>query len=236
MILHNEPSFLIYFGDAKDRCVKSENNFNPECFQKLQERLNLEKLVFLKQMHGIDGLTITDPIQIKFSLNLFDKQGDFIITNLRKVGIGILTADCLPLVFYDPVHHAVGIAHVGWKGLIAGIIPKVAQKMQNEFKTNPTNLDVFLGPCAKACCYQVDENFLHNLENSTFAEQVTFRRNDKIFFNIPRFAKLQLIEMRINPENINKNYRNCTICDTRFHSVRREGEKTGRQITIVGLK
>lgn len=46
MILHNEPSFLIYFGDARDRCVKSGHLFNPEYLKELKEKLNLEKLIF----------------------------------------------------------------------------------------------------------------------------------------------------------------------------------------------
>ncbi len=236
MILHNEPSFLIYFGDAKDRCVKSSNTLNPEYLLELKNKLNLEKLIFLKQVHGIKGLTISDSSQAKFSLNILDKEGDFLVTNLRNIGLGILTADCLPVIFYDPVNHVVAIAHAGWKSLVAGIIPNVIETMQKEFNTKPINLNTFFGACAKVCCYQVQKDFIHNLDNSTFSDQVIFNKDNKIFFDIPRFATLQLTELGIPSKNIKKNYKSCTVCDTRFHSHRRNGKEAGRQATIVALK
>jgi YfiH family protein len=237
MILHNEPSFLIYFGDKGDRCVKTTKNYSFTAFKNIQQAIpNMEKLVFLKQEHGVEGISLKDFSSIPTEITLFKHKGDFIVTNLRQVGIGILTADCLPLIFYDPVKHVVSVVHVGWQGSVHGIVQVVVNKMKHDFGTSPTDLIAYLGPCAKVCCYVVEDDFLENLEDSEFTEQVIFKRDNKTFFNLPRFIKLQLLDLGVKQENIRKQYNSCTICDERFHSYRRDKKTKYRQATVVVLK
>jgi hypothetical protein len=237
MILHNEPSFLIYFGDKGDRCVKTTKNYSFTAFKNIQQAIpNLKKLVFLKQEHGIEGVSLTDYSSIPTEVTLFKHKGDFIITNLRQVGIGILTADCLPLIFYDPVKHVVSVVHVGWRSAVNGIVQVVINKMKGEFGTNPADLLAYFGPSAKVCCYEVEDDFLEHLEGSEFIEQVIFKRDEKIFFNLPRFVRLLLLDLGFKQEHIRKQYNSCTICDERFHSCRRDKKTKYRQATVVVLK
>ena len=76
---------------------------------------------------------------------------------------------------------------------------------------------------------------LKNLENFTVSDQVLIKRNERCFFDLPKFVKLQLLELGIKVDNIHQNYNDCTICNQRFHSYRRSGQDAGRQATIISL-
>ncbi len=237
MALHNDHAFTIYFGDTQDCCVKS--NYQTVClqgFEKIKKNLNLENLIFLKQVHGIDGKIFTNPSQIKQGLTIFPENGDFLITNLKNVGIGVLTADCLPVVFYDTEKNVAAVAHAGWRGAVAQINPKVIRIMQNKFETKIENLKIFFGPCAKSCCYQVQEEFLKDPKISNYSEDVILKKNNSLFFDLPKLATLQLLNLGIKEKQIETSYNLCTICNSNFHSYRRDKEKSGRQATVIYLK
>ena len=241
MILHNEPSYKICFGDKKDCCVKSYHKFKlvdapKEVFEDILKTSRADKLVFSKQEHSNHGLCLKDESEIPDNLTLFKTTGDYLITSLRHVAIGVFTADCLSIVFYDPVKNVVGIAHGGWKGLVAGIISNVIQDFQDNFNSKPSDIVIYFGPSAKVCCYQVADDFSKNLEKYSFFEQTIFKKENGIFFNLPLFAKLQLLQVGIKENNINQNYNDCTICGDRFFSFRRDGSLVGHQVTIVVLK
>lgn len=247
MVLHNASSYLICFGDKNDCCVKSyvnpdENKYriSEELFGEIKKSfLNLaqiNKIVFLKQVHGANGLCIKDLSQIPKKKNVFDFDGDFIITNLHNIAIGVLTADCLPIVLYDPIKNIASVIHAGWKSLVANIVEKVFEKLQNTFGSNPSDIFVYFGPCAGNCCYEINEDFLTNLEKFYFFEQTISKRQEKIFFNLINFAKLQLLDLGVKTKNINFKYNNCTICDNRFFSYRLAGPVAGRQATVIVLK
>jgi len=236
MILHNEPSYLIYFGDKKGCCVESYPNFSVKCLEELRQTLHLEKIAFLKQVHGCNGSCIDKLDQLESNINLLQKEGDFIITNVRKVGIGVLTADCLPVIFYDPVHHVAAVVHAGWRSAVSNIVEKVIEKMEENFKSKASDLITYFGPSAKVCCYEVLQDFLEKLESISFVEDVIFYRDEKTFFNLPKFVGLQLLGLGVKKVNIHKNYNDCTICNTQFHSYRRDDNTTLRQATIISLK
>jgi polyphenol oxidase len=236
MILHNDASFKVYFGDSKDDCVKSDGHPNDDYFQKLQDELKVNNLVFLKQVHGKKGICIKSPSELNKKLILFEEEGDFIVTNQRNVGVGMVTADCLPVVFYDPVHHASAIVHVGWKGAVYGIVSSVIEKMRECFNTNPEELTVYFGPSAKVCCYSVGSDFSKNLEHLSFNNDILIQKEDSLYFDLPKLVLLQLVEFGISRKDVKIDYNSCTICDLRFHSYRRSNQGVGRQATIVILK
>ena len=236
MILHNDPSFLIYFGNSKDCCVKSDFKFSKKDLDSVRDFLSLKNIVFLKQTHSSDGICLNDLSQVKSFYSLFEYSGDFIVTNLRRVGIGILTADCLPVVIYDPVGNVISIVHAGWRGCASDIITRSIEIMQNQFNSKIHDLVIYFGSCAKVCCYKIKNDFLKNFENFSFVDQVIFKKEDHLFFDLLKFAELKLLDLGLKIENLHKNYNNCTICDLNFHSYRRDKEQAGRQATIVALR
>ena len=95
--------------------------------------------------------------------------------------IGVLTADCLPIIFYDTKNHVAACIHAGWRSAIAEIVTKVVQMMFEKFKFAPEDLQIYFGPCAKTCCYQVQPDFLQNLTNFKFKTKLSEKMTANFF-------------------------------------------------------
>jgi polyphenol oxidase len=244
MIIHSAPQYHIYFGDAKDEMYPSQyqqwNDFallSRKPIVPVAERLQLQSLLFLRQVHGIEGCTAS--AQNLLTIPSFSQEGDFLITHEQHVGLGILTADCLPVIAYDRKYNAIGIAHAGWRGAVAGVVPAMFNAMKKAYESDFLDLTLFFGPSAKRCCYEVQPGFITQLETYSFSDQVIHSNGSKFFFDLPLFVELQVLQQGV--KTIHKEYNSCTICDARFHSYRRGiaagcPDLVGRQMTVVSIK
>ncbi len=239
-------NFTIFFGD-KSNCTVSHKSkeFTSFC-NNLAQTHGLTKLIFSEQVHGTAGTYIDSkekaecikPLDLNRPFNLV---GDFLITNQKNIGIGVLTADCLPIIFYDTKNHVAACIHAGWRSAIAEIVTKVVQMMFEKFKFAPEDLQIYFGPCAKTCCYQVQPDFLQNLTNFKFKNQVIRKDDGKLFFDNVLFNKLLLIDLGMLSKNMHFQNNHCTMCtgkpgSNNFHSYRCDGEQALRQISFVALK
>ena len=234
MILHNSSFYGLVFGDKNNYCVKSLSGDFISDFAQAKNLLNLKKLVFLNQTHSINGLVITDTAQIPDDLTIFKSDGDFLITNLPLVGIGVRTADCLSILIFDKTKKIVCAIHAGWRGAVGGIIQKVFEILINKFESDIKDLEIYLGPCAKSCCYEVDEKFLENLQKTT--DGIITQKNNKIYFNLPKFAEVNLLDLGVKSNQINQEYNLCTICTKNQFCSYRLGDIDSRQMSIIFLK
>lgn len=173
--------------------------------------------------------------KVQRGIRFLSQEGDFIITNCANIGIGVLTADCLPIIMVDKKHHAIGIAHAGWRGSVQKIGPLMLHALQNNFNANPSDIIVYCGPSALPCCYEVDQNFKDNLEKD-LVEKTIINRNGILFFDLPLYNKLLLIDAGIPQENFISTYNKCTLCTPNYCSYRTEKDDDLRQITLVSLK
>lgn len=242
MILHTEPSLRIYFGDAKNQLYQEEyltwhdNLLNRPQYQSLAP-LKLEGLYFLEQVHGVEG-KIVDRENCDMP---FTQMGDYLITQEPNLGIGVMTADCIPLVIYDKKSHVVAIVHAGWRGAVKGVALEAIKTMQTNYDTRLEDFKCFIGPSAKKCCYQVDDQFGKNLEEYVFGTNYIHQKPTGSYFDLPGFLVEQLKRsIGIKEEAIQLNYNSCTICNPTFWSHRRDTkngacEKRGRQMTVVCL-
>lgn len=80
---------------------------------------------------------------------------DGLVTNKPGIMLAVGYADCLPVVVYDPVHHAVGVAHCGWKGLASGVLGHLIASMKLQYGTMPQTCRAFVGPGIERSCYEV---------------------------------------------------------------------------------
>ncbi len=243
MIIHSAPRYHIYFGDAKDEMYPHQyQQWNDFAFLSrkpiipMVEQLQLQNLFFLRQVHGIEGCTVS--AQNIFMTPPFSRDGDFLITHEMKLGLGILTADCLPVIAYDRKYNAIGIAHAGWRGAVAGVVLAMLNAMKKAYKSDPHELTLFFGPSAKRCCYEVQPEFITQLETYPSGDQVICSNGSRFFFDLPLFVELQALHQGV--KSIHKEYNSCTICDRRFHSSRRGTAESpdliGRQMTVVAIK
>ena len=81
---------------------------------------------------------------------------DSLITNEPGVTLCVYGADCVPLLFADPVHRAIGVAHAGWRGTVAGMALETLDAMHREFQTDAADVRVLIGPSIGPCCFEVD--------------------------------------------------------------------------------
>jgi YfiH family protein len=217
--------FVIFFGDRKSCPIDHRSGkFGPFC-EALAKQHGLDKIIFSKQIHSNTG----NYVDTKSS----GLTGDFLFTDQKRIGVGVLTADCLPIIFYDSKNNVVAAVHAGWRSSVAEICASTVQIMFRKHKFLPEDLHVYFGPCAKACCYQVTSEFVDNL--GKFKDQVIRQDQGKQYFDNVLFNKLLLLDLGLVSKNMNFQFNLCTICNPNFYSYRREGESSFRQISFIGL-
>ncbi len=232
MFVHKENGLTVYFGD-KEGCR--------ECWSFIDEkkyRLDFcypdNKIVFLHQLHTDKGYIVSDMSVVNF-LTRDRRVGDYLVTNLVGLQIGVITADCLPIVFYDPVRKVAAIVHAGWRGSRKRIVEKVLHAMRQEFGCFTKNILAYLGPCIKSCCYEVSSLFINYFSQFSFAEKVFSFRDGKLYFSLPAFNYFFLQKLGIPANNICMKYNVCTFCNWEFESFRRQGKAAARQVSMVVL-
>ena len=116
--------------------------------------LSSRTLLLVRQIHSPDVCYVSS--REKPSM---ETEADGLLTTEPPFALGIKTADCLPVFLEDPVHHAIGLVHAGWRGLHAGILGNALRRMQARFGTRPQDLTAAIGPAIRSCCYEVGPEF-----------------------------------------------------------------------------
>ena len=194
--------------------------------------LNKKKLILIKQTHSSKVIRITK--------NNLDKkiEADGIITSLNDVVLGILTADCAPVIIYDDNNKFVCNLHSGWKGSLNNISEK-AIKLFDKYQIKRKKLTAIVGPCLGVKNYEVDKKFKKRFieKNAKYTKFFRYKNKNKSYFNLRALINYQLSELGLKKiYNINRDtYSN----DNLFFSHRRakhKGQKTtGRLINLISL-
>lgn len=200
----------------------------------LKEQIGAHSLVFTHQTHGKFGHIVHKTSDVPSTF--FTQESDFIITNQPNIALGILTADCLPLVLYDREHHVIALIHAGWKGAVQGIIQETIRILQTVHKSNPLSLEVWCGPAAKSCCYEVKEDFYSHFKDDICAKNAFEKRDNKLFFSLSHYANAILDAYSIPLSQRNFSSHCCTVCSSEYYSYRKDKKTEYRNITLVSLK
>jgi YfiH family protein len=146
------------------------------------------------------------------------------VSDRSDVAVGVLTADCVPVLFLAP--WGVGAAHAGWRGLAGGVIGSTANELRDlpESDDDLARVVAYIGPCAGPCCYEVGDEVHAAFEG--WPVEPTGRRT----IDLPALAAAALRHAGVG--HIVSADR-CTICDPRYFSHRASGGTTGRQAGIV---
>jgi len=151
---------------------------------------------------------------------------DGIISDLKRTGLLIWTADCVPvLIAGDGV---VGVAHAGWRGCAAGIVPRLIRRFQIEYGVSIDKLNVALGPSIGPCHYPVGDEVIDALGAHSLPDQTWC---DRPRVDLRSFLHLQIAACGLSLRQIT-NVGGCTSCDPRFASYRRDGSPD-RQFSMV---
>ncbi|RUT36368.1 peptidoglycan editing factor PgeF [Paenibacillus zeisoli] len=170
---------------------------------------------------------------------------DGLITDVQGVLLTSFYADCVPLYFFDPAHHAVGLAHAGWKGTVQQIALQMVQKMETEYGSRRDELRAAIGPSIGSCCYEVDDHVMSKVRDIVPAEaqpelvaKVTSASVNpgKSMLNLKELNRIIMIKAGILPSHIECTSW-CTSCNTDlFFSYRKEKGVTGRMASWIGMK
>lgn len=164
--------------------------------------IDLEKTVHLTQVHSDKVFHLTAENRPPAGEPM--GEGDALITDLPNVPICILVADCLPILFYDQAHQAIGLAHAGWRGTVAGIAVKTLDAMREAFGTRPEEAKAVLGPAIGPCCYEVGSDVKREVERafSDAGELLEQTGASHWKLNIPEANARRLMEAGMDPDRI----------------------------------
>jgi len=191
-------------------------------------------MLSVKQVHGTDALLVDRPVT---GSDRFEGGWDALVTDQPGVTVAVRTADCVPVLVYDRRRRAVAAIHAGWRGAVAGIVPKTIQLMVSRFAIDATDLRVSIGPSAGPCCYEVDEAVLAPLRSgrSDWPSLLRDDRGTKARLDLKALVRRQTAQIGIRPELITS-VNLCTICHSDlFYSYRREGRVNGTMLSGITL-
>ena len=151
--------------------------------------------------------------------------------------VAVRTADCVPVLLYDPKRKIVAAVHAGWRGAVAGIVGKTITVMESRFGTVSEHVQVSIGPSAGVCCYEVDQTVLDKLPEACpdFQKVVRGQRGGKAHLDLKLLIREQARNAGVRQDAITS-VNLCTIChEDLFFSYRREGKVIGTMVSAVGL-
>ncbi len=149
--------------------------------------------------------------------------------------LGVLAADCVPILAVDPIEHVVGVAHAGWKGTLAGICQNLIDTMKSVGATSE-NIRVSIGPHIGACCYSVPEDRARQfLDMYTSDPIVTSKINGSMHLDLGLVNMMQLLASGISKDHIDAPII-CTSCQAdAFYSFRKDTKETfGEIVGVIG--
>ncbi len=167
-----------------------------------------------------------------------DEGYDAHITDCSNTAIGVVTADCVPIIIADKVNKVIGAVHAGWRGTLKRIVQKTVKSMADNFGSRPQDMVAGIGPSIGPCCYEVDDEVAGPMKKEfKYAERYTiYKMKNKWHLDLQSINKEQLIEAGLIEGNINTTEL-CTACHSDlFYSYRRDGAGTGRMMAVVMIK
>lgn len=142
-------------------------------------------LVTLKQVHGNTVIHVTEPLNKEI-------EGDGLVTCVKGIALGILTADCGPLLFYDSMAGVIGACHAGWKGAKNGIIQATIRAMEEQGAAR-SQIYVTLGPTIQQMSYEVGPEFPDFFHEPYHTYFYPSPKEGHHYFNLPLYIRTQLL-------------------------------------------
>jgi YfiH family protein len=160
-------------------------------------------------------------------------EADGVVTGRRRVAVGVVTADCVPVLMRDCRGRAVAAVHAGWRGAAAGVIEAALATMTQVAGVQAADVEAVLGPAVGGCCYEVGGDVRDALlARSSGAASAFAPHRDRFLLDL-RAAVTSIAaaagvasSATVGP---------CTMCSRDFASYRRDGSAAGRQLSFVAL-
>ena len=201
-------------------------------------KLNSDNLIKANQAHT-DNILCVDKLEKNEKIDTIEKS-DGLITNKKEIVLATTNADCILLLFFDPIKKVIANVHSGWKGTLQRISEKTVDKMVKNYGCEPKDIIVCICPSIRKCHFEVKEdvkklffNEFNNLENTN---DFIINKENKWFVDTVLINKLILKKAGILEENI-EDCGICSVCNKEIiHSFRAEGDGYGLATAVIALK
>ena len=194
---------------SKDKKGNIKKNLNY-----VAKKMNVErdKLILMHQTHS------NRVVEIKKHNYKNKVFADAMITKMRGISLGVVTADCVPILLYDIKNEIVGCIHAGWKGAFLGIIKNTISKIKKISSNN--NIYACVGPCIGKKSYEVDKNFykMFLAKSKNYKIYFSNKNKKKKLFNLRKFVTDKLVKSNIEVDQVD---RDTFVEKSNFFSYRR---------------
>ena len=126
------------------------------------------------------------------------------ITKMKGFALGVVTADCVPIILYDAKNEIIGCIHAGWKGAFSGVIQNTISKIKKKSSNN--KIYACIGPCIGKKSYEVDEIFYKMFMAKSKKNKIYFSNKNKTkkVFNLRKFVTNNLVKANINVDQVDR--------------------------------
>lgn len=201
------------------------------------DRIAVKLKILSSQIYYLDQIHSGKVVYLSEGMNLKDlPAADAIITDRKDVYIGVRTADCIPLLVYDPENEVVAAIHAGYKGLLEGVIQNTLKIMTENFSSNPQELVVAMGPCICVEHYEMGYEVIEQFEQK-YGQRFSMRSDlgPKPHLDVKATARMIIEDCGVDMMN----FEDIDICthehDDMLYSYRRDQNKVGRQFNCIGM-
>jgi YfiH family protein len=158
-------------------------------------------------------------------------NADAVVSTLARVPVGVMTADCVPVLIAMDDGRVVAAVHAGWRGIAAGVVPSAFEAMASA-AVQWRRVAAVIGPHIGACCYEVDSPVVERLRvrfSKLLDSLLTPVSSDHWMLDLGALVRIELIRAGVGSANVGSFPDACTCCDAEFfHSHRRDGTRAGR--------
>ncbi|MBN2571143.1 MAG: peptidoglycan editing factor PgeF [Ignavibacteriales bacterium] len=214
----NEPFYFnLSLNVGDDEKIVNENRI------KYFNKLGISELAYQSQTHGNTVKVVNKAGHVGYC--------DALITNKKKLGLAITSADCSAIFLYDNVNNVIASIHSGWRGTEKKILEKTIHKMMQEFNTNPQNVYAYIAPSISMMNYEIGKDVAEK-----FNSKYVLKNGKNMFLNVSLANFDILISNGIQKDHIQVSDVCSFETSSLLHSYRRDGEISGRALGIIALR
>ena len=185
---------------------------------------------------GIRAITTAD-----VKSDLYGKlhyEADGMMTAIPGVALVVFSADCIPVLLYDPVRRVIAALHSGWRGTAAGIVTRAVERMEEVYGCRPENILAAIGPGIGPCCFETHEDVPNAMMAAVASPALPFikiKENGKFSVDLKGINAKRLELAGLEPDHIAV-CGDCTACmEDKYWSHRRQGAERGSMAAVIEL-
>jgi YfiH family protein len=216
-----------------DRALKNRTNLAKSM---LEQGFSNQKVLFVNQIHGFEVALIDKAQKIYGEQNL--PKADALVSNLPNIVLGVVTADCAPILLLDEQEKIIAAVHAGWRGAKLGVVESTILQMKN---LGAKNISAIIGPTIQQNSYEVSTDFFDEFLSESANNKKFFAsgsNSNKYLFDLPFYVEEKLLKAGVKKIQNQKvdTYKNEEIFYSFRRSTHQKQQDCGRNISIIAIE